>query len=183
MHLFLLALTACLYVDSLNNKPSLTSLSGIKSKFEASLHPGKSISNGKNANSCRRSTLFKSNPEMRKIIKSYLNNKIFGENVSSGKVLRNKELITELLAQFIPPVPQQTVDEEIKEIISKFDGKSFIEEHEFSSRIMLDNSIWEAAGETVVKEIAYLDSLNQMECGTTYLSAPSLEKLTVYFVY
>eukprot|EP01038_Epipyxis_sp_PR26KG_P008777 gene8777-11853_t len=159
------ALNSPKHDQSISNKQKIFH----RSKFETLLYPTASIKSPK------KSTLFKSSPEIRKVIISYLNNKLFHE---TNRFACCKQKIKTALISVVPPVNNFDIDSEVDEMARKFEGKPFMEEFEFSSRVIMENKIWETVGETVVKELIYLDSVNsKLSGGIIPVSQNSLDKL------
>jgi hypothetical protein len=118
-----------------------------------------------------RCNLFRSSPEIRKVVKVYIHNKILGESEGDAKVFCDRGKIFQILNQVIPPVRHDEVTAEVNNLIAKFGDRFFLEEREFTSKILMDNEIWAAAGETVVKELVYMDNKYHEEImGKPYLS-------------
>jgi hypothetical protein len=87
--------------------------------------------------------LFKQNPRLRKIVKHYVHEKLFGdlpENLQSI-VFRNHVFVESLIIKVMPPTSKAQITEEVESILSQFEGKNMIEENEFTSYV-LSNSIW-----------------------------------------
>ena len=132
--------------------------------------------------------LFRSNPGLRKVAKNYVKAKFFDDNQmidmvpSANLVNKDRTEIYQHLIKIIPPSPIADVQDEIEAIHSQFKGKAVVEEHEFSS-LILSNSLWLRAGETVVKELIYLDSLQHSYFGNPIISDTSLEALKVIILY
>lgn len=127
----------------------------------------------------RSGSLFKSSPGVRKVVIAYLHNKLsIGKEDEDMKVFRDREKLGSIIKQLMPPVPSEELRSEVENTIDKFDAQFVMEEREFSSKILMDNSIWQCAGETVVKELIYVDCMQQEMSGEdSYLSSACLSKL------
>ena len=120
--------------------------------------------------------LFKANPILRKVAKNYVKTKVFKGDEPVYRVRKDRHEVEKLILQVMPPTPLYEVSEEAESIVTKFDEKPFVEEHEFSS-LVLSNSVWLRAGEIVVKELMYLDSVLHSSMATPILSEESVEAL------
>jgi len=109
-----------------------------------------------------RCNLFRSCPPMRKVVVTYLHNKIVGDwddcESEACKVSCDKNKITHILNQILPPVHAEEIQKEAKKLVGLFGDKACLEERQFSCKVLMENSIWATAGETVVKEMVYLDN-------------------------
>jgi hypothetical protein len=130
-----------------------------------------------------RCSMFRSNPEIRKIIIAYLQSKLSGEaHNSSGKLICNRERVRNIVAEISPPVAPILIEKEVDAITSKLFGNCIVEERDLITRALLDNSIWKEVGETVVKEFVYLDNLSSGdESGVGLLSESCASKLEVSY--
>jgi len=143
--------------------------------------------------------LFRGHPEMRKIAMAYLHNKILTLNECSVKemnkrthnkdehidlddyvIYHDRQNIMNLLQQILPPVPRSDIMTEVEQTMNIFGHRSYLEEREFSSKVIMDNSVWKQVGETVVKELIYLDSTYQEHFdGRSFLCSSCHDRLVV----
>lgn len=102
---------------------------------------------------------------VRKVAKKYIHYKFFGESLSDSKQSDLLNFIptneaynrcTQLITQAIPPTSRIDIEEEVDHIFAHFKGISLVDNYEFSS-LVLENKLWQEAGETVVKELIFLD--------------------------
>jgi len=117
---------------------------------------------------------------MRKIAMAYLHNKILTLNECSVRevnkhthkdedsitlddyvIYHDRKSVINLLQHILPPVPRSDIMSEVEQTMTIFGRRSFLEEREFSSKVIMDNSVWKKVGETVVKELIYLDNIYQ----------------------
>lgn len=125
-----------------------------------------------------RCTMFRPTPEIRKLMITYLYNRIAPLTDASGKVVCNRERIRAILSMIAPPLPAQTLDQETENILLKLEGEFIVEERDFIVRVLLDNDLWKEVGETVVKELVYVQNLEQLSTtGTGLISESCAEKL------
>ena len=78
---------------------------------------------------------------MRKIVKAYLKNKFFGCDDITCRVAYSKDEINELLEPILPPISMEEINNEVDNLMEKFNGKDTIDQHEFIS-IAMSNSYW-----------------------------------------
>ncbi|KAJ1439160.1 hypothetical protein B484DRAFT_444173 [Ochromonadaceae sp. CCMP2298] len=122
-----------------------------------------------------RCKMFRSSPEIRKVVKKYLSTKmmdgVVDECDAESRVFCDRGKIFQILNQVIPPVRHDDVSAEVDNLITKFGDRFYLEPREFTSKILMDNEIWKNAGETVVKEIVYLDNkYHEISQGKPYMS-------------
>lgn len=116
---------------------------------------------------------------MRKIAMTYLHNKILTLNECSVRernkhthkeddishddyvIYHDRKSVINLLQHILPPVPRSDILSEVEQTMTIFGRRSYLEEREFSSKVIMDNSVWREVGETVVKELIYLDNIYQ----------------------
>lgn len=136
-------------------------------------------------------SLFRNNPQMRKIAIAYLHHKVINNPINENTydeylVYNNRDIIKNIFQNVIPPVKLQLseLNNEIDNTLELFEQQSSIEEHEFSSKILLDNSIWENVGETVIKEMIYIDNSYEGYFQTqSYLCNTCTDQLMVNILY
>lgn len=149
--------------------------------------------------------LFRGHPEMRKIAMAYLHNKILTLNECSvrevnkhtqGKdedtisldddyiMYHDRKSVINLLQHILPPVPRSDIMSEVELTMTIFGHRSYLEEREFSSKVIMDNSVWKKVGETVVKELIYLDNIYQEHFdGRSFLCSSCNDRLVVSHTY
>ena len=66
--------------------------------------------------------------------------------------------IAEIMISLLPPVTKEALDEEVSDVMSKFEGGNLVEGEVFVEA-MLENKYWAEAGPLVVKELIFLDCL------------------------
>ena len=127
--------------------------------------------------------LFKTSPEIRKIVISYLHKKLSIGNIDEdhAKVFCDREKLSSIIKGVMPPVSPNELTAEVSSTMGKFERHFVMGERRFSSKILMDNSIWRSYGETVVKELIYLDCLHQQESISehNFLSHTCFNKLEV----
>jgi len=137
---------------------------------------------------------------MRKIAMAYLHNKILTLNECSVKlrevnkhtkkdeditlddyvIYHDRQSVINLLQQILPPVPRRDIMSEVEQTMTIFGHRSYLEEREFSSKVIMDNSVWKKVGETVVKELIYLDNIYQEHFdGRSFLCTSCNDRLVV----
>jgi hypothetical protein len=120
--------------------------------------------------------LFYRDPPVRKVVKNYLKNKLFGEDTPGCTVGRNKYELLSLLQLVIPPSTEEEIQFMIEEIMEKMADFMYVGDCRFSS-IVLTNSIWHAVGDTIIQELIYLDCLQHNEDNINLLSGGCMEIL------
>jgi len=136
---------------------------------------------------------------MRKIAMAYLHNKILTLNECSVRevnkhthkdedsitlddyvIYHDRKSVINLLQHILPPVPRSDIMSEVEQTMTIFGRRSFLEEREFSSKVIMDNSVWKKVGETVVKELIYLDNIYQEHYdGRSFLCSSCNDRLVV----
>ena len=135
---------------------------------------------------------------MRKIAMTYLHNKILTLNECSVRernkhtrkkddishddyvIYHDRKSVINLLQHILPPVPRSDILSEVEQTMTIFGHRSYLEEREFSSKVIMDNSVWREVGETVVKELIYLDNIYQEHFdGRSFLCSSCNDRLVV----
>jgi len=83
----------------------------------------------------------------------YENCNVDGDNC---RAVCDKNDITALLREVLPPVSAAELEEEVAEVMRSFQGKELVDMGDFVASLK-QNKYWAAAGELVVKELMYLD--------------------------
>lgn len=132
-----------------------------------------------------KNVLFRNEPETRKITKAYLHRKFFLLNPKvltanyphSCAVSCNSEEVKKVLFEILPPLSPLEMEYEVDDLMARVGYRESVDEYEFFQAIM-SNSYWKAAGENVVKELIYLDSIRTLvQTGEGLLSDECLHKL------
>ena len=126
-----------------------------------------SISIKKNAprlSSTTCATLFEDDEEMIPVAKNYIHAKYKQVAASHGHAVANKEDVREVLHSILPPVTPEELEREETAILNsllshKQNSADAIDEDDFVESIMR-NSYWDSAGDIVVKELMYFDSVS-----------------------
>ena len=110
------------------------------------------------------STLFEDDEEMIPVAKSYIHAKYKQVAASHGHAVANKDDVREVLHSILPPVTPEELEREETAILTsllthKQNSPNAIDEDDFVESI-LRNSYWEDAGDIVVKELMYFDSVS-----------------------
>eukprot|EP01031_Cornospumella_fuschlensis_P031027 gene31027-37501_t len=125
--------------------------------------------------------MFRPDPEIRKIMITYLHHKLSKEIDGvqiSGQILCTKERLRNIIGRISPPVDPILLDREVESILEQLAGSCVVEERDFITSVLLDNNVWSEVGETVVKELVYLDNLSHDdEFGVSILSDSCVGKL------
>ena len=108
-----------------------------------------------------------------------MHNKIVNNISTETNICCERKVISSILKEVLPPVRADDFESEVEHILSRFHGRKCIEERKFTAEILLENHIWEVAGETVVKEMVYLDGICSLESNNPLLSSGCLDKLEV----
>ena len=108
--------------------------------------------------------LFEDDEEMVPVAEAYIHAKYKQVAASHGHTVANKDDVREVLHSILPPVtPEELQKEEesiLKDLLShKQNSPDAINEDDFVKSIM-NNSYWREAGDIVVKELMYFDSLH-----------------------
>lgn len=130
--------------------------------------------------------MFKPDPEIRKIMISYLHHKLSKEIDGiqiAGKILCTKERLRNIIGRISPPVDPTLLDNEVESILVQLAGSCVVEERDFITSVLLDNNVWTEVGETAIKELVYLDNLSHDDqFGESILSDSCVGKLEVSVV-
>lgn len=95
-------------------------------------------------------------------------------------IYHDRKSVINLLQHILPPVPRSDIMSEVEQTMTIFGRRSFLEEREFSSKVIMDNSVWKKVGETVVKELIYLDNIYQEHYdGRSFLCSSCNDRLVV----
>ncbi|KAL7529332.1 hypothetical protein ACHAXR_002908 [Thalassiosira sp. AJA248-18] len=110
------------------------------------------------------SDLFEEDEEMIPIAEAYIHAKYKQVAASHGHAVANKDDVREVLHSILPPVTPEELEKEeeaiIKSLLShKQNSPDKIDEDDFVKSIA-KNSYWRDAGDIVVKELMYFDSLH-----------------------
>ena len=110
------------------------------------------------------STLFEEDLDMVPVAKSYIHAKYKQVAASHGHAVANKEDVKEVLHSVLPPVTPEELEKEEAAILNsllahKANSPDAIDEDDFVESIMR-NSYWKDAGDIVVKELMYFDSVS-----------------------
>ena len=113
---------------------------------------------------CLSSTLFEEDEEMIPVAKNYIHAKYKQVAASHGHSVANKEDVREVLHSILPPVTPEELEREETSILNsllshKQNSADAIDEDDFVESIMR-NSYWDSAGDIVVKELMYFDSVS-----------------------
>lgn len=134
---------------------------------------------------CRRfsdecTLLFQKSPEIRKIIKTYLKRKFFGNDGTSYTINKDKTIIQAMLYKILPPSASTIeINEAVANIFNTFGCEACISEDKYISSLLC-NSLWNQLNEVVVKELVYIDSIvssENSECSVPLLSEHCFELL------
>lgn len=129
--------------------------------------------------------IFYKQPELRKIAKAYLHRKIFSLNEclveqypSSCKVEMVPNDIVNILRHILCPLTERETLYEYQRLSQKLNSKSTVDEYELFDAL-LHNRQWTLAGELIVKEFIYLDSMLSiiMEYDDPLLSRECVQKV------
>lgn len=109
--------------------------------------------------------IFYKQPQLRKIAKAYLHRKIFSLNdrlvekyPSSCKVEMIRDEVVHILKHILCPMTEREALYEYQQLLMKLHSKSSVDEYELFDAL-LHNRQWCQAGELIVKEFVYLDSM------------------------
>jgi hypothetical protein len=107
--------------------------------------------------------LFEDDEEMIPVAEHYVRAKYKSVAQSHGHDTCNKEDVVEILRSVLPPVSPEELDKEVKLTLFSLmkdpnDEKESIDEDAFTKAIV-KNSYWKDAGDLVVKELIYFDTL------------------------
>ena len=110
------------------------------------------------------STLFEDDEDMIPVAKHYIHAKYKQVATSHGHAVANKEDVREVLHSILPPVTPEELEREETSILNsllshKQNSADAIDEDDFVESIMR-NSYWDSAGDIVVKELMYFDSVS-----------------------
>ena len=110
------------------------------------------------------STLFEDDEDMIPVAKHYIHAKYKQVAASHGHAVANKEDVREVLHSILPPVTPEELEREETSILNsllshKQNSADAIDEDDFVESIMR-NSYWDSAGDIVVKELMYFDSVS-----------------------
>lgn len=110
------------------------------------------------------STLFEDDEEMIPVAKNYIHAKYKQVAASHGHAVANKEDVREVLHSILPPVTSEELEREETSILNSLlshqqNSADAIDEDDFVESIMR-NSYWDSAGDIVVKELMYFDSVS-----------------------
>jgi len=108
--------------------------------------------------------LFEDDEDMAPVAEAYIHAKYKQVAASHGHAVATKDDVREVLHSILPPVtPKELQQEEeliLKELLShKQNSPDAIDEDDFVKSIF-NNSYWREAGDIVVKELMYFDSLH-----------------------
>jgi len=116
------------------------------------------------------------------VAKSYIHAKYKQVAASHGHAVANKEDVKEVLHSVLPPVTPEELEKEEAAILNsllahKANSPDAIDEDDFVESIMR-NSYWKDAGDIVVKELMYFDSLHSYyKTGKPLLSNDDYDEL------
>ena len=110
------------------------------------------------------SSLFEDDPEMLQVAENYIHAKYQQVIEANGHDVATSSDVTSVLRTILPPVTADELAREedaiLKELLSHDQNtKDSIDEDDFVSS-MVKNSYWQEAGDIVVKELMYFDSLH-----------------------
>ena len=111
-----------------------------------------------------KSDLFEDDEDMIPIAEAYIHAKYKQVAASHGHSVANKDDVKEVLHSILPPVTPEDLQKEediiLKDLLGhKGNSPDSIDEDDFVKSIF-KNSYWRDAGDIVVKELMYFDSLN-----------------------
>ena len=110
------------------------------------------------------STLFEDDEEMITVAKNYIHAKYKQVAASHGHAVANNDDVREVLHSILPPVTPEELEREETSILNSLlshqqNSADAIDEDDFVESIMR-NSYWDSAGDIVVKELMYFDSVS-----------------------
>lgn len=126
--------------------------------------------------------LFEDDEEMIPIAEAYIHAKYKQVAASHGHSVANKDDVKEVLNSILPPVTPKELEKEeeaiLKSLLShKQNTPDAIDENDFV-RSIVKNSYWREAGDIVVKELMYFDSLHSYyKTGTAILNNEDYDEL------
>lgn len=108
--------------------------------------------------------LFKDDEDMIPIAEAYIHAKYKQVAASHGHTVANKDDVREVLHSVLPPVTPEELEKEEESILQsllshKQNSADAIDEDDFVKSIV-QNSYWREAGDIVVKELMYFDSVS-----------------------
>lgn len=114
--------------------------------------------------SAQQGALFKDDEDMIPVAEAYIHAKYKQVAASHDHAVCNKDDVREVLHSILPPVtPEELAKEEeaiLKSLLShKQNSENAIDEDDFTDAI-IRNSYWREAGDIVVKELMYFDSVS-----------------------
>ena len=95
----------------------------------------------------------------KRIVTSYLSAKFKECRGEDCKYTREKSEVADLLKIVLPPVSKEELEKEVEVVISKMGPGDVVLENDYVQAV-LENSYWADAGHFVVKELIFLDCLN-----------------------
>jgi hypothetical protein len=109
--------------------------------------------------------LFEEDEDMIPVAENYIRAKYKQVSVSNGHDVADSNDLRSLLHQILPPVTPEELAREENELLKlmlckKDDCVNELEEDDFVKAI-IKNSYWRAAGDIVVKELMYFDSVSK----------------------
>ena len=128
---------------------------------------------GEASNWARPDVLFEEDPEMIDVAEHYIRSKYKSTAKAHGHSGCTKEDVEEILRQVLPPVTPEELYKETQATLKSLmkdpeDESEIIDENRFVKAIV-NNSYWAEAGDLVVKELIYFDTLYNFYHGETML--------------
>ena len=126
--------------------------------------------------------LFEEDEDMIPIAEAYIHAKYKQVAASHGRAVANKDDVKEVLNSILPPVTPEELEKEEEAILQsllshKQNTPDAIDENDFV-RSIVKNSYWREAGDIVVKELMYFDSLHSYyKTGTPILNNDDYDEL------